>query len=123
MGLCVADRVGGVYFWGPLYTHPKHVPQLGSTSFGELVSGSKWHPNWGPAFGGSKPGSVSWSHRLNPRLCVSVTEMAVSLRMHRSPIPDGVGRFLVVMVASGGGGYSIEGSAVGVVGVMAGRVR
>ena len=57
--------------------------------------------------GGSKTGSVSWSHRLNTRLCVSLTELAVSVCVHRSPFRDGGGVWvLVVMVAAGGGRYS-----------------
>ena len=52
---------------------------------------------------------MSWSQQLNTQVCVSLTMMAVSVRSHRSPIPDdGGGGFLVVMLAAGGGRYWIE---------------
>ena len=64
---------------------------------------------------------MSWSQHLNTQLCMSLTMMAVSVRSHRSPIPDGGGGgFWVFMVAACGGRYWIEGSGVSVAGVMAG---
>ena len=56
---------------GSTFDPPIYVPPtVGGHRLGGHFLAGKWHPNRGPAFGGSKTGSVSWSRPMNTRPCM-----------------------------------------------------
>ena len=81
-----------VRFWGPLLAPQKmSPPTVGGHFLGGLFWVRKWPQKWGRALCGPKMGAVSGCHPFDTRLCLSLTDMLVSVCIHRSPIPDGGG--------------------------------
>ena len=76
----------------PILDPPNDVHPLWVDIVWGACFGSKNGPRFGAApLGGSSIGCVSWSQHLRAPLCVSLPRMAVSVRSHRSPFPDGGG--------------------------------